>query len=568
MNGLVARLMDIRIAIKVFIAPILLIAAILLLGLIFKVGMDRQGVALDHLYSVSFEKARFSGRMAGEVASMHADLYRLLGANDEDKQARGGELSASIAAELARLPTAFSTFEANVAWEEDERALTEEIKKNLAAYTKGAGEVLALTAADRTSASRRMPEVEEAYDSVKVMLQALNDYATQRTQIVHDGAVDVGGQARTQFYGLLALCLAVGLVVMVAMARLISRPVVQITGVMDTLAQGVTEVAIPSLERRDEIGAMARAVKVFRDNMIRARELEARDEAERERQSAEMARRDRLTADFNATMGRMMAAVMETVRHVHTASDNLSATAAQTTQQGAAVASAAEQAAANVQSVSASAHHLNQAVDQISRRIDESSAITRDAVRGVQTANGTMEGLAQAAGKIGEIVNLINDIASQTNLLALNATIEAARAGDAGKGFAVVANEVKSLANQTARATEEIGNHIAGIQAISRDAVDIIRSVGATIDRVNQVVASIATAVAGQADATRDIVESVGHAAAGNAEITRNIAEVSRAAGATGEMATGMFRAANELVEEAETLKTEVGTFLDAMRAA
>ncbi|MEW5728745.1 MAG: HAMP domain-containing methyl-accepting chemotaxis protein [Pseudomonadota bacterium] len=568
MQGFPVRLSDIRITVKVFVAPLLLIASMLLLGVIFSAGMDRQGRALDHLYSVSFQKSRFASRMEADVAALHADLYRLLGMVDDDQVDDARALEASIAQGVGALAGDFAEFEAEVPWEIDEGALTDEIKVQMAAYSKGVAQVLSLYGADRYSATRRMPELEESYGGLKIMLRALSDYATQRTQVVRDEAVEVAAEARLRFFALLGAFLVVGALVTVAMGRLIARPVAAITRVMDDLAQGRTDLDIPSLANRDEIGAMARAVQVFRDNAIRARELEAKDAARRERQARLMEHREKLTADFDATMRRMMEAVMGTVRHVHEASDNLSATAAQTSQQGAAVAAAAEQAAANVDVVAQSARRLDESVDHIGQRIGESTAITAQAVEGVRSANGTMAGLADAAARIGEIVGLIGEIASQTNLLALNATIEAARAGDAGKGFAVVASEVKSLANQTARATEEIAGHISAIQSVSREAVEIIRRVGDTIDRVNAVVASIAQAVDSQAEATRDIVASVDQAAAGNAEITRNIADVSRAASATGDMAASMFQAADELVAEADTLRDEVAAFMEAMRAA
>lgn len=568
MKGIASRMAAIGIAVKVFISPLLLVVAILLLGGLFWVGMDRQGNALEELYKRSFEKSRFAGQMEGEVASQQANLYRLLGwVNSRHDAAEIKALEAAIRKASESLRKEFDHFEGRVPFDEDERGLADEVKAGIRQYEDSVGDILGLAGSDPVTAMAMMANTEEVYDTLKMNLRAFSDFTAQRTDIFYEDAVALAGATRMQYFTLLGLCLLVGVAVMVLMARFIAGPVVGITGVMRQLAEGRTEVEIPSRDNADEIGAMARAVQVFKDNMIRARDLEAGQEQERRRQAALLERRAQLTSDFNATMERMLAAVLETVRHVHSASDDLHATAAQTSQQGAAVASAAEQAAANVETVSVSAQHLGRAVDEISRRIGDTASITAQAVSGIHAANGTMDGLADAARRIGEIVNLINDIAGQTNLLALNATIEAARAGEAGKGFAVVAGEVKHLANQTSRATEDIAAQIAGIQAISREAVDTIRAVGGTIDKVNEVVASIASAVDQQSAATREIVCSVEQAAAGNAEITRNIAEVSKAASATGSMATRMFQAADELVEEAETLKTEVAGFLGAMRA-
>ncbi|MDA8233108.1 MAG: methyl-accepting chemotaxis protein [Magnetospirillum sp.] len=563
------RLADIGIAVKVFVSPLLLIASMCLLGVIFWSGMARQHAALDDLYKVSFKKSRLSGRMETEVASLQADLYRLLNRdmNGADP-AKAAELGKQIRDDAETLREDYQSLETSIAWNDDEKGLVGDIRTGMQDYQKLVGDVLSATASDPSSAAKLMARSEDLYGNLTINLQGLNDYSTQRTQMTYDEALDVAGTAKLRFYGLLAGCLVGGALVMVVMARLISRPVAEITTVMRRLADGDLASEVPSLTNRDEIGAMARAVAVFRENMQRNREFEEREAAERDRQAAVMVARDRLTEDFNVSMARMLDAVMETVRHVHSASDRLSANAACTSEQGAAVAAAANQAASNVDSVATSVRMLSDSADDISRRLGQSTAITSAAVDGIQTANATMTGLAEAAKRIGEIVTIINDIAAQTNLLALNATIEAARAGEAGKGFAVVAGEVKHLANQTAKATDEIAAQIAGIQAISQDAVETIRKVGATIGQVDEVVSGITLAVERQNGATEDIVQSVQQAANGNAEITRSIAQVSQAASATGGMASDMFKAADELVEEAETLRDQVAGFLDAMRAA
>ncbi|MCC7168208.1 MAG: methyl-accepting chemotaxis protein, partial [Rhodospirillales bacterium] len=211
---------------------------------------------------------------------------------------------------------------------------------------------------------------------------------------------------------------------------------------------------------------------------------------------------------------------------------------------------------------------LNSSTAEIGRRVSETTRITAEAVEGIHQTDKTVSSLDVAAQKIGEIVSLINDIASQTNLLALNATIEAARAGEAGKGFAVVANEVKSLANQTARATGEIGQQVADIQSATRAAVDSIKSVGSTVDQVNTVVASIAAALEQQNAATRDIVRNVEEASSGNQSVAANVGSIRQAAEQTGEMADAMFKVADELMGEAKTLQSEVVSFLRNVRAA
>jgi methyl-accepting chemotaxis protein len=361
--------------------------------------------------------------------------------------------------------------------------------------------------------------------------------------------------------------LVLGLILATTIAGSIVRPVQAMTSTMTTLASGNKAVEIPATDNRDEIGEMARAVQVFKESMIQAERLEAQARTEQEREVGRGRQRELLTADFDVMIRRVIGKVDNTVESVHSTSTSLHAAAEQTSRQSAAVAAAAEQATANIQTVASAAEELGASTHEISRRVQDTTRITREAVDGVQTADATVEGLSTAAQKIGEIVNLINDIAAQTNLLALNATIEAARAGEAGKGFAVVANEVKHLATQTAKATSEIAEQIGGIQGTTQSAVAAIKTVGGAIARVNEVVSSIAAAVEEQNAATQEIVRNVQEAADGNHEVTRNISEVSSAARLTGEMASNMFQVAQVLEESGTSLGKHVDTFLVSVKA-
>ncbi len=351
-------------------------------------------------------------------------------------------------------------------------------------------------------------------------------------------------------------------------ARNTARPIVETTDEMKRLATGDTSVEIHGCDRLDEVGHMANAVQVFKDNMIRNRQMEAEAKAAQERDMQRVRKREELTAKFDQAVTCMLSAVSHSVKQVHDASAGLHAAAEQTSRQSSAVAAAADQASANVQTVASATEELGASTQEISRRVQETTRITQEAVAGINDANATMDGLATAAQKIGEIVNLINDIASQTNLLALNATIEAARAGEAGKGFAVVANEVKSLANQTAKATEEIGNQVAGMQTSSSQALTATKRVADVIGRVDEVVFSIASAAEEQDAATHEIGRNVLQASQGTTEVTASISEVSEAAVETGRLASGMTEVAEELQSEAANLKAQVETFLAEMRAA
>jgi methyl-accepting chemotaxis protein len=555
-----ARITDARITVKFFIAPLLLVACIMVLGAVFHMAMDRQEHSMDTMVNVSFANSRAADELDGSAATIESNIYRLLGwqAAREDKD-RIDRLDAQVRADLKSLGERSKTLLESL---KADPAIAKQVKD----YTLAAGDVLDMYRNDHVTALSMMGATELEYDGLRAKLQELAEQAAVKSASDYRDATAAAHATRREYFLVLAIFLVVGVAVTLVMARLTARPVTQLTGVMGRLAEGSTDAEIPSLDNRDEVGEMARAVAVFRDGMKRAAELETQQRAQREQQAELLARREQLIAGFNEAIARIMGTVTGSIDRVHSLSNSLQATAEQTSSQGAAVASAAEHSAANVATVASAAEELGSSVQEISRQVSETASITSEAVSGIHAANGTMDGLAEAARRIGEVVQLINDIAGQTNLLALNATIEAARAGEAGKGFAVVASEVKTLANQTARATDEIAQQIAGIQSISAEAVDTIRSVGQTIDRVNQVVSSIAAAVEQQTAATDEIVRSVQEAAAGNAEITRNIGDVSKAATATGEMASGMFKAADDLVEEAGHLRSEVDGFLVGMR--
>ncbi len=557
---MLGRIGNARIAVKVFIAPLILVVSVVVLGLVFHFAMNRQGAAMENMVMVSFANSRAAAELDGISASIQSNVYRLLGwqAAREDKD-KIKDLEKQVRGDMKLLSDKSGPLLAALG---SDASAAKQVKD----YGLAVGDVLDMFLSDHVTALSMMGSAEIEYDALHKLLSGLSEHAATKAAEDYRDTSALATSAKMQYFMVLLGALALGAVVTFAMTRLIAGPVAGLTEVMGRLANGSTDVEIPSLDGQDEIGAMARAVAVFRDGMEKAGRLESEQRQQRESQAKLMARRDELIAAFNSAIEQILGTVVGSIDHVHQISNSLQSTAEQTSHQGAAVASAAEMSAANVATVATAAEQLGCSVQEISRQVTETTSITSEAVQGIHAANTTMDGLAEAAKRIGEVVELINAIAGQTNLLALNATIEAARAGDAGKGFAVVAGEVKTLANQTAKATDEIAQQIAGIQAISQEAVETIRTVGRTIDRVNQVVSSIAAAVEQQSAATAEIVRSVQQASDGNAEITRNIGDVSKAAAETGEMASGMFKAADELVHEAEAMRGEVGTFLTAMR--
>jgi methyl-accepting chemotaxis protein len=353
-----------------------------------------------------------------------------------------------------------------------------------------------------------------------------------------------------------------------ALSRLIAGPIRSMSQAMLKLADGDTTVAIPGIGNGDEIGGMAAAVQVFKDNKIEADRLAEEQKREQEARAVRAKRIEDLCKAFDATSTEAVKSVATAATEMRSSSEAMSATAEEATRQAAAVAAASEQASANVQTVASAAEELSSSISEISRQVTQASQIAAAAVSEAEQTNVKVQGLAQAANKIGEVVALITDIAEQTNLLALNATIEAARAGDAGKGFAVVASEVKNLANQTAKATDEIGAQIAGIQAATQEAVAAIDSITKTISRINEVNSGVASAVEEQGAATQEIARNVEQAAAGTQEVSSNIGGVSQAASETGAAAGQIKAAAGKLSQQSEKLRTEVDKFLAGVRSA
>jgi len=348
--------------------------------------------------------------------------------------------------------------------------------------------------------------------------------------------------------------------------RVVNRLVI-LGGSMRSIAAGELDTAVPS-GGNDEIARMADALVVFRDAAVAARDASAQRQAERERNAAQ--RRDDMLAlanAFEASVKSVVDEVASGASGMRSTASAMSETAAGTQTRTATVANAAEMASANVQTVAAAAEELSSSIVEIGRQVSQSAKIANQAVDDAQRSNVSMEGLAAAAQKIGDVVKLINDIAGQTNLLALNATIEAARAGEAGKGFAVVASEVKSLANQTAKATEDIAAQIASIQSATKDAVGAIAGVGRTIREVSEIATTIAAAVEEQGAATQEIARNIQEAATGTREVQTNVAEVATAVAETGTRAGHVLTAAESLSKQSVVLETEVGKFLEKVKA-
>ncbi len=353
------------------------------------------------------------------------------------------------------------------------------------------------------------------------------------------------------------------------LARSITRPVKAMTDAMRKLASGDTQTVIPATDNKDEIGTMAGAVQVFKDNMIEADRLRSDQEEQKKRAEIEKkAAMNKMADEFESSVKGVVQIVSSASTELQSTAQSMSATAEETQRQSTAVAAASEQASTNVQTVASAAEELSSSITEISRQVTESTRISGQAVADAERTNTEIQGLSEAAQKIGDVVKLINDIAGQTNLLALNATIEAARAGEAGKGFAVVASEVKNLASQTAKATEEISSKIAEMQAATGRSVTAVQGIGQTIGRINEIATTIASAVEEQGAATQEIARNVQQASAGTAEVSSNIVGVTKAANDTGAASTQVLGSAGELSKQSETLRQQVEGFIARIRAA
>jgi methyl-accepting chemotaxis protein len=475
-----------------------------------------------------------------------------------DHEAQGRDVQAAI--ELYR-PTVAAG---------DEQALADKLTATWAAYSKLSSQLVAMT-------GQVQPDIQIGLLNGR-MLQAMNQFRDAlSTAIDHDMQAGrqstdrgeaLGRAANGWIFGALAaslaMCLCGGWIMIVGLAR----PIASMSTAMLRLARHDTGAATPGLGRGDEIGAMADALEQFRRGIVEADQAMTERVAEQEAKARRAESLEALVGAFEQQMGELASHLAGEAGTLQTAARSMSQSVGETSRETASVAAAAEQARGSVQAVANATETLAAAIADIGRQGAESTRIAGDAVADVQRTDRVVQVLAAAARKIDEVLKLISDVAAKTNLLALNATIEAARAGEAGKGFAVVASEVKSLAGQTARATEEIAGQVRQIQDATGETVAAVQGIGTVVERVGAIAASIAAAVEVQSTATAEIARNVKQAAAGTREVSDSIDQVSRRAATTGASAEEVLAAASQVAGQADALEAEMGRFGTTFRAA
>ncbi|WP_431205541.1 methyl-accepting chemotaxis protein [Bradyrhizobium betae] len=459
-------------------------------------------------------------------------------ASDFGKAVADSNLAPATKAEIAaRLQTYRSDF---AAWAES----TAESARNAAAMSKEYG------------------KIEPVFEAIEQDIRRRQDGAQ---------AQEAETMSAVKRWMLIALALAIVVVsgLSLTIARSVTKAIAAMVQAMVRLAKGDMKIVIPGMGQHDEIGEMAGAVDVFKTNMIEAERLRA-EQAEVERRQAEQRKADmhRLAGEFEAAIGEIVKTVSSASTELEASAGTLTTTAEHAQDLATTVASASEEASTNVQSVASATEELSSSVTEISRQVQASARMASQAVDQARTTTEKVGALSQAAARIGDVVELINTIAGQTNLLALNATIEAARAGEAGRGFAVVASEVKALAEQTAKATGEIGQQISGIQTATQESVHAITEISGTIEQLSEVSSTIAAAVEEQGAATQEISRNIQQASQGTQLVSSNISDVQRGATETGSASTQVLSAAQSLSMESNRLKSEVDRFLITVRAA
>lgn len=559
---------DLRMAFKVSAAPTLVTMFMLgISGLAFYQIMT-QRVSLEKLVGTVLVKDREAGEVALDTMRIHADLYRFLGLiSNSTKAETASPVARQIAANIESTAKAINDigrFPVSPAESVSLSAIAEDYDK----YAKAVRYVIEMADADVAIALTFMSDADTAYSRLAEDVDKIRKIEKSLTDVTVTATTDAARESMMLVAGLLAAALIVALFLILVVSRAISSPILRLTNAMTKLAAGDHEIVVPGPQRKDEIGAMARAVQVFKETAGEAARLSEEREQQRNAQDVRASRLAELTSQFDRQVTGVLQAVTEGACRMQKAADGMSSSAETAAVQVSIVKDASAHASATTNAVATAAEELASSVNEIRRQVSESSRISQDAVHRTQSANLVVQSLLNAANQIDSVVDIISDVAQKTNLLALNATIEAARAGEAGRGFSVVASEVKSLAKQTSLATEEIRSQINGIQKATSETVDAMVEIERTIGLIGDTTALINTTITQQASATDEIAQNVSQAAAHSETVSTNMLGVSEATQIASGAAVEVLDSAKALTGRAEHLRGEVDSFLSSIRAA
>ena len=505
---------------------------------------------------------------SGVITYRNVLREHMLAETPEEKQAVEKTLAGAVEAN-ARIRQAYE----QMITSPEERTIYDEWVKTWDEYKRGTDEVIALS----RKASGQIPHEAREWNTKNVARIALAadeilkkdiDFNNAGAARATKDAADTFSSAFMMLAAILGAAIVIGAAVSFYVVRDISSGIASIVNPMQALGKGDLTAQVPHQGEKTEIGAMADTLQLFKEALIAKKTADEAAAVDAEAKIERGRRVDSITRTFEAMIGEIVETVSSASTELEASAGTLSATAERAQTLTTAVAAASEEASTNVQSVASATEEMASSVNEISRQVQESARMAGDAVDQARKTNDRVGELSKAAARIGDVVELINTIAGQTNLLALNATIEAARAGEAGRGFAVVASEVKALAEQTAKATGEIGQHISGIQAATQDSVGAIREISGTIEKLSEISSTIAAAVEEQGAATQEISRNVQQAAQGTQEVSSNITDVQRGASETGSASSQVLSAAQSLSSDSNRLKLEVDKFLTSVRAA
>ncbi len=592
------RINNLKISTKLLFVPVIFVASLILLGIVAYSGLKGTQSTMEALHEQSTQKLGAAVRYQKDLQAINGGLFRLIsqttaGVSEEKlSQTRNASL-----AYLKRVSESFNSFVEGGGFSPTEQEILTKAKEELKGYRLAATEVVEMTEVDSSTSVIMMVDTDQQFSNLYGTLEKLTELWTEASEASVSEALTNVDDTVLSFIVIALFALVISTIVTFMTIRMITKPVVGITEVMAKLAEGDHTVEIIAQDQKNEIGEMARAVQVFKDSALERLRLEGeaakaaeerqeqeraerkreaeREEKERAREQAEIAAKEEraqkiadLISGFEGRVQDMLATVIGAAKELQSTATSMTSTAETSRELSEAVAMASGEASTNVQTVASAAEELTTSINEISRQVQQANNVSEDAVNEATNSSSSVAKLADTAKRISEVVNMISDIAGQTNLLALNATIEAARAGDAGKGFAVVASEVKSLATQTAKATEEIGSQISDMQLATEEAVSAIGNIDNVINTIRESTVSISSAIEEQSAATNEISRNVQEASNGTMQVSSKIGEVSDKTSDTGAAASQVLSASAKMEELSNSLKSDIEDFLKQVRAA